>query len=121
MTTLVNPSKGQKKDYMSEMIFMRVYIVSFFLFCFRDNSAKLWDVSTGQCLRTITHTVDVRSVFFNSYAIFTGDEYTDLFMWDFAKCADSKVPDTKSNDGFLLRTLTGHNGLVHRWVLSKIL
>ena len=89
-------------------------------FFFRDNSAKLWDVSAGQCLRTITHTVDVRSVFFNSYAIFTGDEYTDLFMWDFAKCADSKVPDTKSNDGFLLRTLTGHNGLVHRWVLSKI-
>ena len=84
-----------------------------FNFIFRDNTAKLWDVSTGQCLRTITHTVSVRSVFFNSYAIFTGDEYTDLFMWDFAKCADPKVPDAKSNDGFLLRTLTGHNGAVH--------
>ena len=84
-------------------------ILLHFLYYFRDNTAKLWNVSTGQCLRTITHTVDVRSVFFNSYAIFTGDEYTDLFMWDFAKCADSKVPDTKSNEGYLLRTLTGRD------------
>ena len=74
---------------------------------FRDNSAKLWNVKRGLCLRTITHTVDVRSVFFNSYAIFTGDEYTDLFMWDFEKCADESMPDKKSNDGLLLRTLTG--------------
>lgn len=46
-------------------------------------------------------------------AIFTGDDYTDLFMWDFAKCSDYKIPDSRSNDGLLLRTVTGHNGLVH--------
>ena len=37
----------------------------------------------------------------------------DLFVWDFEKCSNSNESDLKSNDGLLLRTLTGHGGLVH--------
>ena len=78
---------------------------------FRDKTAKLWDIQKLICLKTITHTVDVRSVFFNNFAIFTGEENSDLFVWDFQKALQSK--ETESNEGLLLRTLTGHGGLVH--------
>ena len=78
---------------------------------FRDKTAKLWDIQKLICLKTITHTVDVRSVFFNNFAIFTGEENSDLFVWDFQKALQSK--EAESNEGLLLRTLTGHGGLVH--------
>ena len=40
----------------------------------RDHTARLWNVIERRCLKIIQHTVDVRSVFFNSFAIFTGEE-----------------------------------------------
>ena len=77
----------------------------------RDRTAKVWNVLSGKLLRTLIHSSDVRSVTFNSNIIITGDEYPDLFVWDTKKCLDPNVEDGASE--LLLRTLTGHNGMVH--------
>ena len=53
----------------------------------RDHTARLWNVIERRCLKIIQHTVDVRSVFFNSFAIFTGEENSgaDSSGLDFVK------------------------------------
>jgi len=53
----------------------------------RDHTARLWNVIERRCLKIIKHTVDVRSVFFNSFAIFTGEENSgaDSSGLDFVK------------------------------------
>ena len=77
----------------------------------RDRTARLWNVQTGKLIRVLTHSSDVRSVTFNSDVIITGDDYPDLFVWDTQKCLDPDVEDGASD--LLLRTFTGHNGMVH--------
>ena len=82
----------------------------------KDKTAKIWDTIHGLCLRTIYHSTEVRSVFFNKFAVFTGDECTDLYLWKLDQCLDPTVQDDdplKSNGSLLLRSLTGHNGLIH--------
>lgn len=46
-----------------------------------------------------------RGVAFNSEVILTGDENSDIFMWDMARAVDSATPDGDPN--LLLHTLTG--------------
>ena len=77
----------------------------------RDRTARVWNVISGKLLRVLTHSSDVRTVTFNSNIIITGDDYPDLFVWDTQKCLDQEVEDGASD--LLLRTLTGHNGMVH--------
>ena len=77
----------------------------------RDRTARVWNVQSGKLLRVLTHSSDVRAVTFNSNIIITGDDYPDLFVWDTKKCLDPGVEDGASE--LLLRTFTGHNGMVH--------
>ena len=77
----------------------------------RDRTARLWNTESGALLRILTHSSDVRSVTFNSHIIMTGDDYPDLFVWDTSKCLDPDIEEGSSE--LLLRTLTGHNGMVH--------
>ena len=77
----------------------------------RDRTARVWNVQSGKVLRVLNHSSDVRAVTFNSNIIITGDDYPDLFVWDTQKCLDEKVEDGASE--LLLRTFTGHNGMVH--------
>ena len=77
----------------------------------RDRTARIWNVQSGKLLRVLQHSSDVRSVTFNSHIIITGDDYPDLFVWDTIKCLDPSVEDGASE--LFLRTLTGHNGMVH--------
>ena len=47
----------------------------------------------------------------NSVVLVTGDEFSDVFVWDLNSCTDPEVEEGSSK--LLLRTLTGHNGTVH--------
>ena len=70
--------RSRKLDLMTFLkkknsIFIHNHEFFFFKFS-RDHTARLWNVIERRCLKIIQHTVDVRSVFFNSFAIFTGEE-----------------------------------------------
>ena len=42
------------------------------------------------------------------------ESFPDLSVWDFEKCLKSERADSnQKEEGLLLRTLTGHGGLVH--------
>ena len=42
------------------------------------------------------------------------ESFPDLSVWDFEKCLKSEKAESNINEeGLLLRTLTGHGGLVH--------
>ena len=44
----------------------------------RDRTALLWDLETGQAIRELKHSIDVRSVYLN----ITADDYKDIYIWD---------------------------------------
>ena len=77
----------------------------------RDRTAKIWNLEDGTCIRSLPHSIDVRAVTMNSTILMTGDDYPDVYMWDLKACLDPEVEDGSCK--LLLRTLTGHNGLVH--------
>ena len=43
--------------------------------------------------------------------MFSGDDVTDLFVWDRSNCLDPKIPDGETKQ-LLSRTLTGHTGFI---------
>ena len=49
----------------------------------------LWDLETGQAIRELKHSIDVRSVYLNNKVIITADDYKDIYIWDL----ESKPPD----------------------------
>ena len=61
----------------------------------------LWNVTTGDLYRVLQHSLDVRSVTFNSSVMFTTDENSDIFVWDLVKVRDL-------GEDQLLHTLTGN-------------
>ena len=76
----------------------------------RDKTALLWDLETGQAIRELKHSIDVRSVYLNNKVIITADDYKDIYIWDL----ESKTPDKyQRRRETCVRALTGHNGPVH--------
>ena len=61
----------KKKKKFNFYTYSWIFFRNFFS---RDHTARLWNVIERRCLKIIQHTVDVRSVFFNTFAIFTGEE-----------------------------------------------
>ena len=58
-------------------------------------TALLWDLITGQLLRTIKHEMQVRCVSMDSERIVTGDMEGYVFAWDFNNCLDSSCGPEK--------------------------
>ena len=77
----------------------------------KDRTCKVWRVSSGTCLRSLPHSSELNCVTMNSVVLVTGDEFSDVFVWDLEACIDPDVEEGSSK--LLLRTLTGHNGTVH--------
>ena len=77
----------------------------------KDRTCKVWNADTGECIRSLSHSSELNCVTMNSTVMLTGDEYSDVFVWDVAACTDSQVEDGSRK--LLLRTMTGHNGPVH--------
>jgi tricorn protease-like protein len=74
----------------------------------KDNTIKIWDLGTGQCLRTLTgHTDIVWSVALtpDGTKIVSGSDDKTIKVWDL-------------KTGALLRTLTGHTGPVESVAVS---
>jgi dynein assembly factor with WDR repeat domains 1 len=65
-----------------------------------DNTARLWDVNTGECLHTLLgHTAEIVSLNFdtNGQKIITGSFDHTVKLWDV-------------KTGRCIHTLAGHNG-----------
>ena len=50
----------------------------------------LWDLETGQAIRELKHSIDVRSVFLNNKVIITADDYKDIYIWDLESSSPEK-------------------------------
>ena len=73
-----------------------------------DQTVKLWDVSTGECMRTLHgHTHRIRSVVFhpNGSALIGGSEDQTIKLWDIST-------------GQCVKSLPGHTGAVNSVSLS---
>ena len=53
-----------------------------------DRTARLWSISTGACIRTLKHEVQVRSIAIDSERILTGDVEGYVYAWDLPNCLD---------------------------------
>ena len=75
------------------------------IFFSRDHTARLWNIIERRCLKIINHTVDVRSVFFNNFAIFTGEENSgaDSSGQNFVKKVHNYLIDMKFPVGIFQR------------------
>jgi len=56
-----------------------------------DKSAKLWDLRTGECLRSLDHEKQIRSVAIDGHRLLTGDMEGYVFAWDLENVRNPEV------------------------------
>ena len=56
---------------------------------------QLWDLKTGQCLRSLDHEKQIRSVAIDGHRLLTGDMEGYVFAWDLDNVKDPKVGSDK--------------------------